>query len=79
MEDELDRTCSTRGMNMHTKFLDGKPEVLVRPRRRWNDNIKTILRETGWDDEDRIHLAQNRDQCQACEHGNEPSCFIKGG
>ena len=37
--------------NMHTGFLVGKPEEgipLVRPRRRWEDNIKKDLREVEW-------------------------------
>jgi hypothetical protein len=33
-----------------------------RPRRRWVDNIKMNLRDTGWDDMDWIDLAQDRDQ-----------------
>jgi hypothetical protein len=43
----------------------GKPggkRPLGRPRRRWVDNIKTDLREIGWDDIDWIDLAQDRDQ-----------------
>jgi hypothetical protein len=40
--------------------------ILVgRPRRRWVDNIKTDLRETGWDGMDWIDLAQDRDQWRA--------------
>jgi hypothetical protein len=42
-----------------------KPEVmrpLGRPRRRWEDNIKMDLRETGWDGMEWIDLAQDRDQ-----------------
>jgi hypothetical protein len=46
------------------KILIGKPEErsLGRPRRRWEDNIKMNLRETGWEGMDWIHLAQDRDQ-----------------
>jgi hypothetical protein len=43
----------------------GKPEgkrPLGRPSRRWVDNIKMDLREIGWDGEDWINLAQDRDQ-----------------
>jgi hypothetical protein len=46
----------------------GKPEgktPLGRPTRRWVDNIKTDLREIGWDDMDWIDLAQDRDQWRA--------------
>jgi hypothetical protein len=36
-----------------------------RPRRRWVDNIKMDLRETGWDGMDWIDLAQDRDRWRA--------------
>jgi hypothetical protein len=55
-----------------------KPEgkrPLGRPRRRWEGDIKMDLREIGWDDMNWINLAQDSDQ--SCEHGNEPSGFIK--
>lgn len=45
--------------------LLGKSEVkksLGRPRRRWENNITMDLRETGWDDMEWIHLAEDRDQ-----------------
>jgi hypothetical protein len=45
--------------------LVGMPEgkrPVGRPRRRWVDNIKTDLREIGWDGMDWIDLGQNRDQ-----------------
>jgi hypothetical protein len=48
--------------------LVGKPEgkrPLGRPRRRWVDNIKIVLRETGWDGTNWIDLAQDRDQWRA--------------
>jgi hypothetical protein len=38
---------------------------LGRPIRRWVDNIKMELGETGWDGMDWIDLAQNRDQWRA--------------
>jgi hypothetical protein len=38
---------------------------LGKPRRRWKDNIKTDLREIGWDSMDWIDLAQDRDQWRA--------------
>jgi hypothetical protein len=50
------------------RILVGKPEgkrPLVRPRRRWVDNIKMDLGETGWDGVDWIELAQDRDQWRA--------------
>jgi hypothetical protein len=46
----------------------GKPEgkrPLGRPRRRWVDNIKMDLRETGWDGIDWFDLDQDRDQWRA--------------
>jgi hypothetical protein len=42
------------------RILMGRPEVrrpLGRPRRRWEDNIKTDLREVGWGDMNWIELA----------------------
>jgi hypothetical protein len=50
------------------RILVGKPEgrrPLGRPRRRWMDNIKTALRETGWDGVDWVDLAQDRDHWRA--------------
>jgi hypothetical protein len=50
------------------RILVGKPEgrrPLVRPRRRWVDNIKIDLREIGWDVVDWVNLAQDRDQWKA--------------
>jgi hypothetical protein len=50
------------------KFLVGKPEgknPLGRRRRIWEDNIRMDLKEIAWEDEDRIHLDQDRDQRRA--------------
>jgi hypothetical protein len=50
------------------KNLVGKPEgkrPLGRPRCRWEDNIKTELKEIGWEGVDWILLAQDRDQWRA--------------
>jgi hypothetical protein len=50
------------------RILVGKPEgrrPLVRPRRRWVDNIKIDLRKTGWGGMDWIDLAEDRDQWRA--------------
>jgi hypothetical protein len=50
------------------RILVGKPEgkrALGRPRRRWEDNFKMDLGETGWGGMDRIDLAQDRDQWRA--------------
>jgi hypothetical protein len=49
-------------------ILVGRPEgrrPLGGPRRRWEDNIKLDLREIGFGDEERIHLAQDRDRWRA--------------
>jgi hypothetical protein len=51
-----------RGAN---KVLIGTPEgkrPLVRPRRRWENNIKTALQEVGREGMDWIDLAQDRDR-----------------
>jgi hypothetical protein len=40
---------------------EGK-RTLGRPRRKWVDNIKMDLRETGWNGMDWIDLAQHRDK-----------------
>jgi hypothetical protein len=50
------------------RILMGKPEIkraLGRSRRRWVDNIKMDLRETGWGGMAWIDLAQDRDQRRA--------------
>jgi len=50
------------------RFLVGKPEErrpLGRPRRRWEDNIKTELQEVGWGLGDWMELAQDRDSWRA--------------
>jgi hypothetical protein len=50
------------------RLLMGKPEgktSLGRPRRRWVDNIKMDLIETGWSGVDWIGLAQDRDKWRA--------------
>jgi hypothetical protein len=39
--------------------------LLGRPRSRWEDNIKTDLREIGWGVTGCIHLAQDRDHWRA--------------
>jgi hypothetical protein len=65
----MGKTCSIHGRNRNTyRVLVGKPggnRPLGRPRRRWENNIKWILRETGWDSIDWTDLAQDRDQWSA--------------
>jgi hypothetical protein len=38
---------------------------LGQPRHRWEDNIKMDMEETGWEEMDWIHLAQDWDKWQA--------------
>jgi len=68
-----------RGVYM---VLVGRPEderLLGRPRRRWEDNIKMALTDTGIDGANYIRLVQDRVQWRAFffEHANEPSGSIK--
>jgi hypothetical protein len=54
-----------RKMGNIYKILVGKSEgrrPFGRPRRRWEDNIKIILREIGWEGVNWIHLSRNRNQ-----------------
>jgi hypothetical protein len=59
----------------------GKPEgkrPLVRPRHRWEDNIKMDHQEVGWGGMDWISVTQERNRWQALINvGNEPSGSIK--
>jgi hypothetical protein len=41
--------------------LEGKKGPLERPRRKWEDNVRMGLGETGWDGGDWIHRIQVRD------------------
>jgi len=47
-----------RGVGMKTCMK----EAFGRHRHRWMDNIKTDLKETGWDGDDWIYLAQDRNK-----------------
>ncbi|KAJ4437463.1 hypothetical protein ANN_17607 [Periplaneta americana] len=61
------------------RVVVGRPEgkrSLWRPRRRWKGN-KMDLRKVGYDDRDRINLAQDKDQWQLCQGGNEPPGSLK--
>jgi hypothetical protein len=52
------------GRGVH-RVLVGKPEgkrPLGRPKRRWEDNMKTDLQEVGWGYGDWMELAQDRDR-----------------
>jgi hypothetical protein len=65
----MGRACSTNGEKRNAyRLLVRNPEgkrPLGRPRRRWVDNIKMDLRETGWDGMDWIDLARDRDKDRA--------------
>jgi hypothetical protein len=61
------------------RVLVGKPKgktSLLRPRHRWEDNIKMDLQEVGCGGMDWIELAQDRG---TCDSGNEPSNSVKCG
>jgi hypothetical protein len=50
------------------RILLGKPEgkrSLERPSHRWVADIRTDLREIGWEDVDWIDVAQDRHHCRA--------------
>jgi hypothetical protein len=50
------------------RILMGRPEgrrPVGRPRRRWEDNIKTDLQEVGWGGMNWIELAEDRDRWRA--------------
>ena len=61
--------CSTYGERRDVyRVLVGKPEgkrPLVRPRRRWEDNIMMDLQEVGCGDMDWNELVQDRDRWRA--------------
>jgi hypothetical protein len=51
-------------LNLREEVLFTK-DTTRRPRRRWVDNVKIDLRQTGWGGMGWIDLAQDRDQCRA--------------
>jgi hypothetical protein len=65
IENEIGGACSTYEEGALYRLLVAKPErkrPFGRPRRRWEDNIKTDLHEVGCGGMDWIKLAQNRDR-----------------
>jgi hypothetical protein len=63
-------------------ILVGKPDrkrSLGRPRRRWECNVKMGFKEVVWEGVDWTRLVQGKGTVVGCcEHGDEPSGFIKG-
>jgi hypothetical protein len=67
-KNEMGGACSTDGGRVVYRVVVGKSEgkrPLGRPRRRWDDNIRTDLQEAGCGCEDWIGLAQDRDRWRA--------------
>ena len=66
---EMSRACGAYGEDRGVhRVLVGKPEgkrPLGRPRRRWEDNIKSDLQEVGGGRGDWMELAQDRDGWRA--------------
>jgi hypothetical protein len=60
----MDGTCSShREIRNATSVLGGKPEgkrPLVKPRYRWEHNIKIYVKEIGCEDANWTHLVQDR-------------------
>jgi len=46
----------------------GGKRLLVRPRWRWNNNIKTDFQEVEWDSMDWVHVAQDRNTWRGLVH-----------
>ena len=64
------------------RVLVGKLEgrrALDRPRRRWEDNVNTDLRQVEWGDVDWIDLAQDRNRWRAVVNAVMNSVSIKCG
>jgi hypothetical protein len=63
------------------RVLVGRPErkrALGKHRRRWEDNIKLDLREIGIDGDELDSAGSGQGPVTGfCEHGNEPSSYIK--
>jgi hypothetical protein len=63
------RVIKSRGMRWAghvARMGEGRGVLVGRPRRRWEDNIKMDLRETGIDGANWIHLAQDSVHWRAC-------------
>jgi hypothetical protein len=78
----LGYTVRIAGMRNTYKIFVGKSEgntPLARPRRVWEDNIRTDIREIVCECVDWIHLAQDRDQWRAVVNTVMKLCTINGG
>ena len=74
----MGRTCSTYGIILKCILsVSGKTRPLGWPRCRWEDNIKTDLREVGCDAGDWLYLAQDMDQWLAYLRAVITSGFLK--
>jgi hypothetical protein len=79
-DNEMDGSCNTHGtdekcIQSWVGEHEGK-RPLGRPKRKWEDNIRIHVRETGCKIVDWIDLTQDRDQWRT-ELGSEPSGSIK--
>jgi hypothetical protein len=51
--------------NAYGVWCENQKKPLGRPRCRWEDNIRIVLKKIGWGGMDWIHLAQDEDQWRA--------------
>jgi hypothetical protein len=62
-EDEMDGPCSTH--ERVETCIGGRntcrEKSLGRPKCRWEDNIRMVFRDVGWESVDWMHLAQDRE------------------
>jgi hypothetical protein len=61
----MGRACSTHGGRLHVEFRWESQKERGRPRRRWEDNIKTDLRKIVCCGMDWIDLVQDRGRWRA--------------
>jgi hypothetical protein len=79
----MEGACSTHGSDEKgiPKFgwKISRKRPFVRPRCRWEDNIRIDLGFTMYNGVDWVHLAQKSPMVSSCEHSNESSDSIKDG
>jgi hypothetical protein len=69
--DKIGGARSTHETRNAYKILIGKTEtnrLLGRSRRRWKVNMRTNVKEIGWEGVNWVHLAQERPVADCCEH-----------